>query len=69
MTHRTPLAPPDPKVIETTRAAGRRALVEAEERRQALATTPMETLELGGRVGLEPTRFGDWERRGVAVDF
>lgn len=25
--------------------------------------------ELGGRNGPEPTRFGDWENRGVAVDF
>ena len=25
--------------------------------------------ELGGRDGPEPVRFGDWERRGIAVDF
>jgi hypothetical protein len=25
--------------------------------------------EKGGRDGPEPTRFGDWERKGVAVDF
>jgi len=25
--------------------------------------------EQGGRDGPEPTRFGDWERKGVAVDF
>ncbi len=22
-----------------------------------------------GREGLEPTRYGDWERKGIAVDF
>ena len=25
--------------------------------------------EIGGRVGPEPTRYGDWERKGIAVDF
>ncbi len=44
-----------------------RALAEAEERRAAggLVLPP----ELGGRKGLEPVRFGDWEKKGLAVDF
>lgn len=25
--------------------------------------------ERGGRKGLEPTRYGDWEKGGIAVDF
>ena len=25
--------------------------------------------EAGGREGPEPTRYGDWEHKGVAVDF
>ncbi|WP_226896144.1 MULTISPECIES: DUF1674 domain-containing protein [Sphingosinicellaceae] len=25
--------------------------------------------EIGGRDGPDPVRYGDWERRGVAVDF
>jgi hypothetical protein len=25
--------------------------------------------ELGGRDGLEPTRYGDWELRGRCIDF
>ena len=25
--------------------------------------------ESGGPKGLEPTRYGDWERKGIAVDF
>lgn len=48
--------------------AARRALAEAEERRraaEALALPP----ELGGRDGPEPVRYGDWERKGIAVDF
>ncbi|MDP3401428.1 MAG: DUF1674 domain-containing protein, partial [Brevundimonas sp.] len=24
---------------------------------------------VGGPRGLEPTRYGDWERKGLAVDF
>lgn len=45
-----------------------RALAEAEERRAAaiLASPPSED---GGPRGLEPTRYGDWERKGIAIDF
>ncbi|MSO64506.1 MAG: DUF1674 domain-containing protein [Alphaproteobacteria bacterium] len=25
--------------------------------------------EIGGPKGLEPTRYGDWERKGICVDF
>lgn len=25
--------------------------------------------ELGGPKGLEPTRYGDWERKGICYDF
>jgi len=32
--------------------------------------TPSEKLrEVGGPKGLEPTRFGDWERGGRCIDF
>lgn len=48
--------------------AARRALEEAEARRRAKAETPMPT-ELGGRKGPEPTRYGDWERKGILSDF
>lgn len=54
-------------------AAGRRASAEAETRRDkgrqigsAPRTPPPET---GGRDGPEPTRFGDWEKKGIASDF
>jgi hypothetical protein len=45
-----------------------RALAEAEARRaaQALAQPPEEQ---GGRGGLEPTRYGDWEIKGIISDF
>jgi len=46
----------------------KRALAEAEARRQAAAERhPLP--EKGGPSGPEPTRYGDWERKGVAVDF
>ena len=48
--------------------AARRALEEAEARRKAAATPDLPP-ELGGRDGPEPVRFGDWERKGIAVDF
>ena len=50
------------------KGAAARALAEAEARR---AAQPEQTLppELGGRDGPEPVRFGDWERKGIAVDF
>ena len=53
---------------KTLTPAARRALEEAAERRRAEAGTPP-TGEQGGPAGPEPTRFGDWERKGVAVDF
>jgi len=49
--------------------AARRALEEAEARRQAEAAAAAATAEQGGPRGPEPTRFGDWERKGIAVDF
>lgn len=48
--------------------AARRALEEAAARRAAEAALSLPT-EQGGRDGPEPTRFGDWEKKGVAVDF
>lgn len=47
----------------------RRALAEAEERRQKLATEPKPPREVGGRKGPDPTRFGDWEKGGITSDF
>lgn len=50
--------------------AAQRALAEAAARRAAAEkeanTRPV---ELQGPRGPEPTRFGDWERKGIASDF
>ena len=48
--------------------AARRALAEAEERRRNAAPLDL-PVELGGRDGPEPVRYGDYERKGIAVDF
>jgi hypothetical protein len=48
--------------------AGKRAAAEAKARRAAEHDAKLPP-ELGGPKGLEPTRYGDWERKGIAVDF
>ena len=48
--------------------AAQRALAEAEARRKAKREQEL-AKELGGRDGPEPIRYGDWERKGIAVDF
>jgi hypothetical protein len=47
--------------------AAQRALAEAEERRKA--QKPPLPKELNGPKGPEPTRYGDWEVKGIASDF
>lgn len=46
----------------------RRALLEAADRRAAEAVAAAAS-EYGGPTGPEPTRYGDWEKKGLAVDF
>ena len=45
-----------------------RALAEAEKRRLEKKEDSLPK-ELGGREGVEPVRFGDWEKKGIAIDF
>jgi len=48
----------------------RRALAEAEERRRLRdEESRKRPKEVGGRKGPEPTRYGDWEKKGIASDF
>jgi hypothetical protein len=61
---------PEPQRRVTPEAE--RALAEAEERRRLAdakraASSPAK--EIGGRDGPDPTRYGDWERGGIASDF
>ena len=48
--------------------AARRALLEAAERRNAAELQVLDQ-EHGGPRGPEPTRYGDWEKKGLAIDF
>ena len=60
-----PTPEPMPSVLSP---AAQRALAEAEARRAAAGAQALPP-EDGGRGGEEPTRFGDWEKKGIAVDF
>jgi len=48
--------------------AAKRALAEAETRRAEAEAADLPE-EFNGPRGLEPTRYGDWERKGIASDF
>jgi hypothetical protein len=56
---RKPLAPAAERALQE--AAARRAQIDRE--------APEQPREVGGRQGLEPTRYGDWENKGLASDF
>jgi hypothetical protein len=50
--------------------AAQRALAEAEVRRREMDTKIASApVEKGGRGGLEPARYGDWEIKGLTSDF
>ena len=51
--------------------AAERALAEAAQRRAELERTPAKerAKEVGGASGPEPTRYGDWEKKGLTSDF
>ena len=59
--------PEDPK--RDLPPAALRALAEAEERRRLAAEKAALPPELGGRDGPEPVRYGDYEKKGLAIDF
>ncbi len=47
-----------------------RALKEAQERREKAEKNTREIpLEINGRKGPEPVRYGDWEKNGIVSDF
>jgi hypothetical protein len=49
--------------------AAERALAEAAARRTERERTGTRSPEIAGRDGLDPTRYGDWEVKGLASDF
>ena len=61
-THEAPKRPLSP--------AAERALAEAKARRAAIdAEMAARPKEEGGRGGLDPARYGDWEIKGLTTDF
>jgi hypothetical protein len=67
-----PTATPKPSATpkKPLSPAAERALAEAAERRgHREGATNQQPPEQGGRGGLDPVRYGDWEVKGVASDF
>jgi hypothetical protein len=62
-----PPTDPAPKILSP---AAERALAEAEARRKQIdAEMAARPTEKGGRGGLDPNRYGDWEIKGITADF
>ncbi len=64
----TPASRKKSEIAERIREAGARARAEAEAR-HAKEQPPHPPKEVGGADGPEPTRYGDWERKGIVSDF
>jgi len=63
-------APTQPAPKKPLSPAAERALAEAAQRRAAReASVGKPSPEVGGRGGLDPVRYGDWELDGRAADF
>jgi hypothetical protein len=59
-----------PEASRPLTSAARRALAEAEARRRQIdAEMAARPAEKGGRGGLDPNRYGDWEIKGITADF
>jgi hypothetical protein len=63
--HSPPGAAPDKPLTP----AARRALEEAASRKAAEPAPDKTPKEIGGAAGPDPSRFGDWEHKGRAIDF
>ena len=57
------------EIEKRVQEAGARAKAEADRRRAAEAASPASPHENNGPKGPEPTRYGDWERKGIISDF
>jgi hypothetical protein len=55
--------------METTTALEPAADAAPQPPEPAAQQPPCPPEEIGGPKGLEPTRYGDWERRGRCIDF
>jgi hypothetical protein len=63
-------SPGDRRTAKALTPAAERALAEAAARRADIDRKVAERpKELSGRSGPEPTRYGDWETKGITSDF
>jgi hypothetical protein len=61
---------PPPAGRKPLSSAAERALAEAAARRAEAERSAVErSKEVGRKAGPEPTRYGDWENKGIASDF
>jgi hypothetical protein len=67
MSHGTPSSSGSVPTTNTNELAG--AAVPASGAPQAQSRKAEVSRERGGRGGLDPTRFGDWEKNGRCIDF
>lgn len=61
--------PSKAEIAARIREAGERARAEADARRSSAAPSEPLPKELNGQKGPEPTRYGDWEKKGIVSDF
>lgn len=52
----------EPKDLETPPLVNAKSVADE-------AAPPLPIVEIGGRGGLDPTRYGDWEKNGRCIDF
>ena len=55
-------------IAEKNRENAKNALAEAKKRKKQEVAI-LRAKEKNGPKGLEPTRYGDWERKGITYDF
>jgi len=56
-------------VVESTNHKSKSVQEEKFSQAESTTVSKTEVKELGGRGGLDPTRFGDWEKNGRCIDF
>jgi hypothetical protein len=57
------------EIAKRIKEAGERAKAEAEARRAKEPRKERRPREIGGQEGPDPTRYGDWEKKGICSDF
>ncbi|SMF78280.1 Protein of unknown function [Tistlia consotensis] len=67
--HRPKTLPPVRKPAQPVSPPATVAASQAPAAGKAGASAPARPKELGGPEGPEPTRYGDWERKGICYDF